>query len=269
MKFTTSTILLAGAIAATATAEDVSYTKTYQLKVGSSTNTDIKGKFLATKEIAATTDNNPLGVWGTDRVARDPYQYKFTPSSQDSRFYTLKGALRISHLMTYGTDVAMGLYDILDGVNVTPKQGEVVLHDKFLALDGLLRVGSDFNVSGTPHGGAGSFRACKGDSVNDYQIYWYDGLSPLPIKNCEGISLEFVEAQASPSPTATGFLTGVTAPTATGTGGPFLTGVTAPTGTGNATSTAKPTQPAQGAGSKVAMGSGLMSLVLGALSFAL
>ncbi|KAF2477659.1 uncharacterized protein BDR25DRAFT_338455 [Lindgomyces ingoldianus] len=275
MKVTGSTILFTSALAATGTAA-LSTSSTYQLRVSSSANTAINGGFIAVKDTGVTTSPNPMGLWLTDRKARDPYQFKLATSPSDSRLYQILGTLKQTHLVLYGDKVAMGLFDIPIGSKVEVKDGEATFDDKFTTLGQqgatTLRHGQDFNSSGTdiPTGGAGSWRACKGDTVNDYQLYWYDGSSPLPIKNCEGISLDLVESTPSPASSGGPFLTGVTSPTATGS---FLTGVTAPTATGRANSSGivspTPSSPAQGgAGSHVSEITGLMSIVFGVLAFA-
>ena len=177
MKFTTSTMLSTSALLVTASAA-VSTTSTYQLRVSSSKNSAIQDSFLALKDENVTSEPNALGVWSTGEP-RSPYQFKLTPSTTDARFYQLTGTVKQTQLIIYGNRVAMGLFDVPIGANPRVGEGEGLFSDKwtFLDLGGSvsLRHAQDFNSSETPTGGAGSWRACKGDSAVDYQLYWYDG----------------------------------------------------------------------------------------------
>jgi hypothetical protein len=102
------------------------------------------------------------------------------------------------------------------------------------------------------------------------------GSSPLPIKNCEGVSLELVASTPIPTslmPVATSagtFLTGVTGPSSTATGA-FLTGVTGPsaTATGGKNASSSSGSPKQssfpGSGSTVGTAGALIGLVVGSM----
>ncbi|KAF2798623.1 hypothetical protein K505DRAFT_371602 [Melanomma pulvis-pyrius CBS 109.77] len=273
MKFTTSTILSTSALLATASAAP-STSSTYQLRV-SSKNPSIGSSFLSLKNSAVSTEPNALGVWSSGEP-RSPYQLTLSTSPSDSRLYELKSAKQ-TQLMLWGIREAMAFYDAPIGAKVEVREGEGFYNDKFTFLESgadlSLRHAQDFNTSGSdaPTGGAGSWRACKGDSEIDYQMYWYDGSSPLPIKNCEGVQLELIASTPQSTPTAATsataaagtFLPGVTAPGATGTSGTFLPGAT-----GNASSTSgSPKQSAfPGSGSKMSIAGALIGMAFGSMA---
>ncbi|KAF2190353.1 hypothetical protein K469DRAFT_682451 [Zopfia rhizophila CBS 207.26] len=244
MKIAPSAILVTAALASAAH----STSSTYKLRIDPSNNTDISGKFLALKN-SGTSEPNPLGVWGTDRMAREPYQFTMTPAA-DARFFAISGPGKDTDLVVYGDKVIMGLQDAKKGGKIELKPNEAIYSDKWMFRGNLLIHAQDFNSSWNPdpHGGPGSWRACKGDSVNDYQIYWYDGMSPLPIENCESVQLEAVEA-SSPS-------------------GIFISGAPSPTGVTNAssTSTASPL-PFEGSASRATKATGLVGVLFGVFAF--
>ncbi|KAF2191594.1 hypothetical protein K469DRAFT_720648 [Zopfia rhizophila CBS 207.26] len=192
-------------------------------------------------------------------MARYRYQLTFAASASDSRFYKASGPGNNSKLMVWGDKVAMGLFDAPNDENVVVREDEGKFDDKWMFMESnggmFLRHAQDFGSSSTPSGGAGSWRACKQDTINDYQIFWYDGSSPLPIKNCEGIQLEAVASAPSATPTASGSL-GTLVPTSAG-----------PT---NASGTVSPTPPAPavGAGSRVSQATALVSFFFSILAFA-
>jgi len=129
---------------------------------------------------------NALGVWSTGPV-RYAYQVTLSKSTSGPRLYELKGGFEPSQLTLHGIREAMGLFDAPIGALINVGAGEALYNDKFTFLKDTLslRHGQDFNTSGTevPSGGAGSWRACRGDSKVDYQIYWYDGKSPSSSKS--------------------------------------------------------------------------------------
>jgi hypothetical protein len=178
MKFTTTAIFSTSALLATVNAAPSTST-TYQLRVNSA-NPSIGTSFLALKDSSTTTTPNALGIWSSGEP-RSPYQLTLSTSPSDTRLYSLKG--QSSQLILYGIREAMGFFSAPLGYTAQVGQGEAFYNDKFTFLgynndDELkIRHAQDFNTSGTdlPTGGAGSWRACKGDSEIDYQMYWYDG----------------------------------------------------------------------------------------------
>ena len=62
------------------------------------------------------------------------------------------------------------------------KKDPTYFDDKWTFLDiagvTTLRHAQDFKSTVNATGGAGSWRACRGDSEVDYQMYWYDGKFP-------------------------------------------------------------------------------------------
>lgn len=61
----------------------------------------------------------------------------------------------------------MALYDVPIGADPTPQKGQSSITNTFTVWDG--------NQFRTVDMGAGSWRACKGESEHDYQLYLYDG----------------------------------------------------------------------------------------------
>src|SRR4051794_12878200 len=102
MKFINSALLLTSALGARAITAETS--NTYQLRILPVDGSSIPKGFLALKDLFATTSPNALGLWLTDRVARDPYQFTFA-SASDSRFYILWGPERQSRLAIWGDKV--------------------------------------------------------------------------------------------------------------------------------------------------------------------
>ncbi|KAF2003122.1 hypothetical protein P154DRAFT_111025 [Amniculicola lignicola CBS 123094] len=273
MKVTSSTVLVVSALAAAASAIDT--TKIYQLRIKHAKQTP--DGVLTVKEEASDFPN-PLGLWLTDRVSREPYKFTFSPAANSTELYTLFSIASPARLSVFGNRVAMGLNDVPLGTTPKLGEGEMFFDNTFGIFGENLLRSADDNPNGL--GSAASWRACKQDTVNDYQIFWYDGMSPLPIKNCEGISLEVEEAEApasssshpfltgvaSPTPTASGFITGVPAPTTAG----YITGVPSPSATGSPNSTTTRGSPSQfeGAGSRTQVG-GVLAFIFGVLAFAI
>jgi hypothetical protein len=175
MKFSTSDLLVLATVAASASAAP-STSSTYKLRVSSS-NPKIADSFLTIKDEGSST--NALGIYSTGEP-RSAYTVTFSPSPSDARFYEVKGALRQTQLTLFGLEEAMGLIDAPIGAKQEPKENERVFNDKFVIMESqgtmYLRHAQDFKSSDQPSGGAGSWRACLGDSEVDYQMYWYDGM---------------------------------------------------------------------------------------------
>ncbi|KAH7110607.1 hypothetical protein B0J11DRAFT_586186 [Dendryphion nanum] len=270
MKFTSTNIFITTALLASASAQsNPNLSATYQIQVLHSTNPRINSSFLAVKNPKAGTEPNALGVWSTGEP-RFPFQLTLAKATTDTRFFKLNGALRQTHLFVTGKDSIKGLFDGAIGSKVELKANETYYDDKwtFIEMGGplSLRHAQDHKTVVNATGGAGSWRACRGDSEVDYQMYWYDGRSPLEIKNCEGITLQLVESTPQSSATATSVI-GLPSPIRTSAAASGTIGLPSPsrTGSGNATNTGSPTQ-FPGAGSNVNVISGLTGLVLGAMA---
>lgn len=264
MKFSTSDLLIFATAAASASAAPSTST-TYQLRIHKSNNPKISDSFLTVKDESSST--NALGIYSTGEP-RSAFTFTFSPSPSDARFYELKGAVRQTQLTLFGLEEAMALIDTPIGAKQEPKENERVFNDKFVVVetDGVMFVkhAQDFNSSDEPSGGAGSWRACLGDSEVDYEMYWYDGMSfpslspsawtsmltestgssPLPIKNCEGVMLEVVAADSS-TPTASASASGIVgpggeSPTATASGVIVGPGGESPTASGSGVVTLGP-----------------------------
>jgi hypothetical protein len=185
MKSTTTTLLPISLFLAIASATTPSTSTTYQLRVNSA-NPSIGSSFLSLKGPSTTSTPNALGIWSSGEP-RYPYQLTLSTSPSDSRLYSLKG--QDSQLILYGLEEAMGFFAAPVGYTTEVGKGERFYNDKFTFLDNKdlkLRHAQDFNTSGSdaPTGGAGSWRACKGDSEIDYQMYWYDGKLSLLFSSC-------------------------------------------------------------------------------------
>jgi hypothetical protein len=257
MKLTASTVLPISALIS-GTSASISTSTTYSLRVSDSQNNAIANSTLSLKDDpTANTSPNALGVWSSGEP-RDVYTFTFSTSPNDTRLYELKGSVRQTQLTLFGNKVAMQFLDVPIGVVLQPEASEARYNDKWTVLEMnsrmFLRHGQDWNSSETPMGGAGSWRACKSSNGIDYPMYWYDGSSPLPYLDCEGIQLELVEAHTA-TDTATG--------TGMGTG---------PSATGNAssTSTAKPSPSSfEGAASRIGTVGALLGIAITAAVFVL
>ncbi|KAF2248109.1 hypothetical protein BU26DRAFT_505864 [Trematosphaeria pertusa] len=281
MKFTTSTLLSTSAILATSAALTPTSGTSYRLVINS-TNPAISGSSLALKDDpTANTSPNALGSWSTGEP-REEYTFTFSPNPDNDKLYELKGAVRQTHLILTGNDAAMPLYDVAIGADPTPAGDDKLFTNNFMIYNDneLLhaqRWGVTHNASDMV--GSGTWRACKNNTEYDYLVLWYDGLSALQdyYEGCETVLLNIEEVGSSgasitgvPAPTATGsggFITGVPAPTGTNTG--FITGVSAPTGNSSGTG-ARPTPTSfEGAAPQLGMASALISFVFGAAAFML
>jgi hypothetical protein len=180
MKFTISTILHASALLATASAA-LSTNSTYNLRVGSN-NPAIKDALLALKAESTTTSPNALGVWSYGEP-RSTYTFTLGPNPANDKLFELKSTVKDTHLILYGPDAARAFYDVPIGADPTPAKGQSLLTNTFLQWnENQLRVVERYQPGSDPNDliGAGSWRACKGDSEVDYQVYWFDGkLFPL------------------------------------------------------------------------------------------
>lgn len=146
----------------------------YQLRVVSQTPA-IKDAILTLKDASGNAGSpNALGVWSTGEP-RSAYTFTISAAASDARFYELKSSVTKTQLTLWGNKVAMGLYDVPIGSKLDITQDEAAYNDKYTTMGTMVRHAQDFNSSSEPSGGAGSWRACKGDSEVDYQIYWYDG----------------------------------------------------------------------------------------------
>lgn len=177
MKLSAVAILSAPFTATALAAASDSTSTAYQLRITNSQNTAINGTFITLKD--SDTSKSVLGVWPSDSTKHATYQFKATPAT-DARFYELFRTTGSSQLMVAGVSEAMELIDAKNPASITIGSGERKSSDKwlFVPTGGAtnLRFAQDANVD-APSGGAGSWRACKGDSANDYQLYWYDGKS--------------------------------------------------------------------------------------------
>lgn len=285
MKLTTSTFFTTSALIA-ASAAAPSLETVYQLRLSSS-NSAINNAIITVKdETSGSAAPNAMGVFSTGEP-RNPYTFKFVGSSLSKALYKLQSTKVQKHLVLTGNQVAMGLYDIPIGADPQPAENELTASDKWFVYEApgdegmrlMAAVRYKERQDDNSLLDASSWRACKGDSDFDYTLYWFDGSLPLfhifssylrrqlltdsglnrledYVKGCEGgISLYIEEAKASV--TTSGFLTGVTAPTATPSG--YINGVTAPNST--AVGGAKPTgssKPYEGSAAKTA-GSALVA----------
>lgn len=264
MKLTTSTFFTTSALIA-ASAAAPSLETVYQLRLSSS-NSAINNAIITVKdETSGSAAPNAMGVFSTGEP-RNPYTFKFVGSSLSKALYKLQSTKVQKHLVLTGNQVAMGLYDIPIGADPQPAENELTASDKWFVYEApgdegmrlMAAVRYKERQDDNSLLDASSWRACKGDSDFDYTLYWFDGLNRLEdyVKGCEGgISLYIEEAKASV--TTSGFLTGVTAPTATPSG--YINGVTAPNST--AVGGAKPTgssKPYEGSAAKTA-GSALVA----------
>ncbi|KAF1968449.1 hypothetical protein BU23DRAFT_572350 [Bimuria novae-zelandiae CBS 107.79] len=221
MKLAPCTLLTTSVLAAASTITP-SLDTTYQIRLSSS-NRAINNTLVTVKDEApANTSPNAMGTFSTGNP-RYPYTFKFVHSHLSKVLYELQGTVRKTHLVLTGNQVALGLYDIPIGTDPKPAEDELTASDKFWVNEenGKMSLMAAERYTGDDSKllSASSWRACKGDSEIDYTLYWYDGLNRLEdyVKGCEGgITLYVEEAQSAA--TTSGFLTGVTAPTATPTG---------------------------------------------------
>ncbi|KAJ4355840.1 uncharacterized protein N0V89_003861 [Didymosphaeria variabile] len=241
MKFTTSTFLTTAAlVTARVCATSPSPDTVYQIRLSSS-NSAINDAVVTVKtESPVNTSPNALGIFSTGEP-RNPYTFKFLSSSLGKFLYELQGTIRQTHLVLTGKEIALGLYDNPIGADPKPAEDEMTVADKWWILEKegkmTLMVAARYTRDNS--------------SLNRLEDY---------VKGCEGGITLYVE-EAKSSPTASGYLTGVTAPAATPTG--YTTGVSAPNLT--AAGGAKPTSPTyEASAARVAFGT-----LVGLVGFAL
>lgn len=172
MKFTTTSLLSTSFLLATASAAPSPGTA-YQLRVHSVStppNAALNNTLLTVKDESATSNPTPLGVFSTGEP-RNAYTFTF---SGNSDAYEAKGTKKQTHLFLTGNPVAMALYDVPIGSDPKPGQNETQVKS-FIAQTPFGASGDQFFPTNQ---GAGTWRACKGDSTVDYTIYFFDGKSP-------------------------------------------------------------------------------------------
>ncbi|KAF1961940.1 hypothetical protein CC80DRAFT_500282 [Byssothecium circinans] len=285
MKFTTSTALIASGLVANAAATAPSPNTIYKLKVNSTT-TGLSGAIVTVKDESAGTSATPLGVWSSGEP-RNPYTFTLTKSTLSDKLYELNGSLKKTHAILHGNTIALGFFDVAIGADPKATDKDALFTNQWLATEdtGSLRLlhAERFKAGAEENTfvGAGTWRACKGDSqaaFPDYQIVWFDGHHNITalFGQCVTVDLNIVEHQKASS--TSGWITGVTAPTAGGksiTGVPapsttdangnWITGVPAPSGNSTSFATPKP-KPFEGAASHLGFAGMFVSGMMGTLA---
>lgn len=183
MKFIAPSILYTSACIAAVSAAP-STGSTYNIRVGSD-NPAIKDALVTVKDESATTSPNAIGVWSTGEP-RSAYTLTISSNHVNPKLFECKGTVKQTHLILNGPRAAMALYDVPIGADPTPKKGEALFTNAFTRWEEKgIRFADRYKAGGDPNDliGAGSWRACKGDSEIDYQLYWYDGEPSSPVSS--------------------------------------------------------------------------------------